>query len=121
MTAKELGSQPRPGPPATCPDFHAAIELIGRRWNGVILQQLLAGPLRFGELRELIPGITDAMLSQRLRELEAAALVGRTVTLGRPVEIRYLLTDIASRLAPVLDAVAAWSAEWAAETSGPRD
>ncbi|WNV85658.1 helix-turn-helix domain-containing protein [Umezawaea sp. Da 62-37] len=98
-----------------CPNFHAAVELIGRKWNGVILQQLLESPLRFLELRERIPRVTDAMLSQRLKELEAAAVVERVVTTtSRPVEVRYKLTAIGDRLAPVLDAVAAWGNEWAA-------
>ncbi|MFI1016397.1 winged helix-turn-helix transcriptional regulator [Streptomyces sp. NPDC020965] len=98
----------------SCSDFHAAIELIGRRWNGVILQRLFDGPHRFGELRDRIPRITDAMLSQRLKEFEAAGIVERIVTVGRPVEIRYQLTDIGTRLAPVFDAVESWGAAWSA-------
>jgi DNA-binding HxlR family transcriptional regulator len=97
-----------------CPDFHTAIELIGRRWTGVILEQLFSGALRFNELRERIPRITDAMLSQRLKELELAGVVERAVTVARPVEVRYTLTDIGGRLGPVLDAVKAWSVDWAA-------
>ncbi|MCK9878698.1 helix-turn-helix transcriptional regulator [Frankia sp. Ag45/Mut15] len=75
---------------------------------------MLAGPLRFGELRERIPRITDAMLSQRLKELEHAEVVERTVTVARPVEVRYGLTEIGYRLRPVLDAVRAWSVDWSA-------
>lgn len=105
----------RSHPAATCPAFHAAVELIGRRWNGVVLQHLLGGPLRFGEVRERIPGITDAMLSQRLKELEAAGVVERIAsTRSRPVEVRYHLTPIGERLSPVLGAVADWGVEWAA-------
>ncbi|GAA0984847.1 transcriptional regulator YodB [Acrocarpospora macrocephala] len=97
-----------------CPQFHAAIELIGRRWNGVILQRLLAGPLRFSEIRKGVPRLTDAMLSQRLRELEDAGIVVREVGTDRPVQVVYALTDVGRRLSPVLDAVAEWSNEWAA-------
>ncbi|MBL7494293.1 helix-turn-helix transcriptional regulator [Frankia sp. AgB1.9] len=96
------------------PDFHTAIELIGRRWTGVILAALLAGPARFSELRDRIPRITDAMLSQRLKELEHAEVLEREVTVARPVEVRYTLTDIGRRLEPVLDAVRVWSVDWAA-------
>ncbi|MTD59587.1 winged helix-turn-helix transcriptional regulator [Amycolatopsis pithecellobii] len=96
-----------------CPRFHAAIELIGRRWNGVILQRLLTGPLRFSEIRRGVPGLTDAMLSQRLRELEDAAVVKRIVTDQRPVQVTYALTPIGSQLSPVLTAVADWSVQWA--------
>ncbi len=102
-------------PGVFCHDFHAAIELIGRRWNGVILQQLLHGALRFSELRDRIPGITDAMLTQRLKELEGADLVERSVRADRPVQVRYTATAIGLRLAPVLGAVASWGADWAAQ------
>lgn len=101
-----------------CPDFHAAVELIGRRWNGVVLQRLMGGPQRFGELRAGIPGITDAMLTQRLRELDDAGVVSRDVVVARPVEIRYSLTSIGAALSPVLDAVAEWSTVWAANEAG---
>jgi DNA-binding HxlR family transcriptional regulator len=107
-----------PGPANEPPDFHTAIELIGRRWTGVVLDQLRSGALRFTELRERIPRITDAMLSQRLKELELAGVVERVVTVARPVEVRYTLTGIGSRLGPVLDAVKAWSADWAAHQAG---
>lgn len=100
---------------AQCPRFHAAIELIGRRWNGVILQRLLDGPLRFSEIRRGIPRLTDAMLSQRLRELEDAGIVERAVVDQRPVQVSYGLTPIGSRLGPVFSAVAEWSHEWAAD------
>lgn len=98
-----------------CTRFHAAIELIGRRWNGVILQRLLGGPLRFSEIRRSVPNLTDAMLSQRLRELEDADVVERVVADERPVQVSYQLTPIGERLAPVLEAVAQWGHEWAAE------
>lgn len=100
---------------ATCSRFHAAVELIGRRWNGVILRSLLVGCGRFSTLRASIPGITDAMLSQRLRELEDAGIVSREVIDGRPVEIRYAVTELGARLAPILDAIAAWGDAWASE------
>lgn len=100
--------------PDPTPDFHSAIELIGKRWTGVILQHLLTGPHRFNELRDRIPRITDAMLSQRLKELEQAEVVERQVTVARPVEIRYTLTPIGTTLEPVLAAVLTWSKEWAA-------
>ena len=97
----------------TCPSYHSAIELIGRRWNGVIIQRLLSGPERFSELRSGIPGITDAMLTQRLRQLEGEGIVSREVLTTRPVEIRYALTGVGERLGPILDAVAVWSNAWA--------
>lgn len=120
-------SGPEPASPAGapgvdgCPDFHAAIELIGRRWNGVILQGLLGGPVRFADLTRRIAGITDAMLSQRLKELEAAGLVHRDVRHGPPVEVRYSLTAVGSSLAPVLESIAEWSVTWGSALSEGRE
>ncbi len=58
-----------------CPVFHRAVELIGRRWNGPIIGALLDGADRFGEIRSRIPGLTDRLLAQRLRELEREGVV----------------------------------------------
>lgn len=95
-----------------CTAFHAAVELIGRRWNGVIVDLLLTSSLRFSELRAAIPDITPAMLSQRLKELERAGLVSREVSATRPVEVSYTLTETGAQLSSVLDAVAEWSMSW---------
>ena len=64
---------------AVCALFHEASELIGRRWTGAIIYCLLRRRLRFAELRECIPGITDRMLSERLQELEEVAIVARSI------------------------------------------
>jgi DNA-binding HxlR family transcriptional regulator len=109
-----VGMGAETGQMGACPDFHAAIELIGKRWTGLILQHLLGGALRFNEVSDRIPRITDAMLSQRLKELEQAEVVERLVTVARPVEVRYALTPIGRKLEPVLDAVLEWSVNWAA-------
>ena len=63
-------------------------------------------------IRDQIPGITDAMLSQRLRELEEQNLVVRKVSGGRPVEVTYRLTVIGQHLAPAFEALMQWSDEW---------
>lgn len=105
-------------PLSGCRSYHAAIELIGRRWNGLILERLLQGPARFSDIRRDIPNLTDAMLSQRLRELESEGLVERSVSDGRPVQVTYGLTAVGKRLAPVLRAVADWSDEWAGRDNG---
>lgn len=103
---------------SVCPTFHAAIELIGRRWNGVILQRLVDGPLRFSEIRRGVPRLTDAMLSQRLRELEDAGVITREVADHRPVQVSYALTEIGQRLGPILIAVAEWGHEWVEHAPG---
>jgi DNA-binding HxlR family transcriptional regulator len=100
------------GGPRVCPHFHAAIELIGKRWSGAILSTLTAGPCRFGELSGAVPGMSDRLLSQRLRELEAEGLVKRAVEAGAPVRVSYSLTEKGSDLGPVLVRLKAWGRRW---------
>jgi DNA-binding HxlR family transcriptional regulator len=102
--------------PGLCPKFHFAVELVGRRWNGAILFLLQDGPSRFGELREAIPGITDPMLSGRLRELTAEGIVSRAVLPGAPVRVEYALTDKGRALSRVMKAIGDWSHAWPAGT-----
>lgn len=97
---------------AFCPYFHRAVELIGRRWTGAIVRAMLCGIGRFGELTEAIPDLSDRMLSERLKELEAAGIVARTVIPSTPVRIEYHLTPKGLALAPVLEAISAWAGEW---------
>ena len=70
-----------------CPYFHHAVELIGRRWTGAIVRAMLAGCCRFSDISEAIPGLSDRLLSERLKELEAADVVTRTVYPETPVRI----------------------------------
>lgn len=95
-----------------CPHFHAAIELIGKRWTGAILCALTEGPLRFGELVRAVPGISDRLLSQRLRELEAEGLVERDVKPGTPVHVTYSLTEKGAELGPAIGELKAWAKRW---------
>lgn len=120
-TLHRHGSSGESPDPAVCTRFHAAVELIGRRWNGVILQRLMEGPLRFSELRKGIPQLTDAVLTQRLRELEEAAVLERRVSASRPVQVRYALTPIGLQLAPILTAIAEWGHDWATLTEPELD
>ncbi len=78
---------------ASCTQFQHAIEFIGRRWNGAILFVLLDGPCRFNELLARVPNISDRLLTERLRELEAAGMVTRDVQPGPPVRVVYELTE----------------------------
>jgi DNA-binding HxlR family transcriptional regulator len=95
-----------------CPHFHAAIELIGKRWTGAIVCALTAGPLRFGELTRAVPGLSDRLLSQRLRELEEEGLVGREVEAGTPVRVTYSLTAKGAELEPAIGELKAWAKRW---------
>jgi DNA-binding HxlR family transcriptional regulator len=95
-----------------CPHFHAAIELIGKRWTGAILCALTAGPLRFGELARAVPGLSDRLLSQRLRELEDESLVEREVEAGTPVRVTYSLTQKGIELRPAIAELKQWANRW---------
>jgi DNA-binding HxlR family transcriptional regulator len=108
------GSQPAPGgePASVCPHFHAAIELIGKRWTGAIVWALTERPMRFGELGKAVPGLSDRLLSQRLRELEEEGLVQREVEAGTPVRVTYSLTAIGADLGPAIGELKGWAKRW---------
>ena len=86
----------------------AALVVLGGRWKVFILQQLVQGTRRFGELRKAIPAVTQKMLTQELRELEEAGLVERQAYLQVPPRVDYTLTPHGLSLAPVLWALEEW-------------
>jgi DNA-binding HxlR family transcriptional regulator len=102
------------GAEAFCPYYHHAVELIGRRWTGAILRAMMVGVSRFSELAETIPGLSDRMLSERLKELEAERLVVRLVIPETPVRVEYHLTEKGRALESVIEAVSGWAGEWLA-------
>jgi DNA-binding HxlR family transcriptional regulator len=104
-------------PSGVCPHFHAAIELIGKRWTGAIVSALTEGPLRFGELAKAVPGLSDRLLSQRLRELEEEGLVEREVEAGTPVRVTYSLTEVGRELRPAIAELKVWANRWRRATS----
>ena len=99
-------------PSGVCPHFHAAIELIGKRWTGAIVSALTEGPLRFGELAKAVPGLSDRLLSRRLRELEEEGLVQREVEAGAPVRVTYSLTEAGTELGPAIRELKSWARRW---------
>lgn len=101
-------------PLGVCPHFHAAIELIGKRWTGAILCALSERPLRFGELGKAVPGLSDRLLSRRLRELEEEGLVERRVEPGSPVRVSYSLSEAGRELRPAIGELKAWANRWRA-------
>ncbi|MGB3635615.1 MAG: winged helix-turn-helix transcriptional regulator [Rubrobacteraceae bacterium] len=101
-------------PDTVCPHYHRAVELIGRRWTGVVLSALLDGSTRFSELRDAIPNISDRMLSERLKELEADGIVERVVIPETPVRIEYHPTEKGRSLQCVVDVIRDWASEWVA-------
>ena len=97
---------------AFCPLYHRAVELIGRRWTGAILRALCGGPRRFNEMLATIPGLSDRLLTERLRELEGQGIVGREVSPGPPVRVEYSLTERGAELEPTIRALAEWAERW---------
>ena len=98
--------------PELCNAFHAAIELIGRRWTGAIIFLLLRSRCRFAALRDAIPDITDRMLTERLQELEQQGIVERTVLPESPVRVEYSLTPKGRALVQAIDAISDWAHKW---------
>jgi DNA-binding HxlR family transcriptional regulator len=107
--------------PQLCARFHRAVELIGGRWTGAVIQLLLNGRMRFAQLRDAIPDISDRMLSERLRELEAEGIVERIVVPETPVRVEYELTEKGRALEQALASVGKWAERWVTEprTSRP--
>ncbi|HET7507209.1 MAG TPA: helix-turn-helix domain-containing protein [Solirubrobacterales bacterium] len=97
---------------AVCPHFHHAIELIGKRWTGAIVCALTERPMRYAELGKAVPGLSDRLLSQRLRELEDEGLVERQVEAGTPVRVIYSLTESGQQLDPVFSELKSWARRW---------
>lgn len=95
-----------------CPRYQRAVETIGKRWTGAILRAMLVGCVRFSEIAEAVPGLSDRLLSERLGELEAEGIVVRTVTPSTPVRITYGLTDKGRDLLGVVQSVAEWAERW---------
>ena len=95
-----------------CGLYHQAVELVGKRWTGAILLVLLDGPLRFSEVRDLVPDISDRLLSERMKELEAEGIVERRVSDCGPVKVEYALTDKGRALEPTVRALKRWAQEW---------
>lgn len=92
-----------------CALYHHAVELIGKRWTGAILFVLCDGPLRFSEIRQLVPDVSDRLLSERLKELEGEGIVERRVYEESPVRVEYGLTPKGEALKPALGELKRWS------------
>jgi DNA-binding HxlR family transcriptional regulator len=97
---------------AVCESFQRASQLVGKRWVPQIVWVLLDGSRRYSEIRAAIPEISDTLLSERLRELEAEGILTRAVTPSTPVLIEYTLSDRGRELATVIDGLATWADRW---------
>lgn len=84
------------------------LDVIGGRWKVLILRELLSEVRRFNELHRSLHGITQKMLTQQLRELEADGIIHREVYLQVPPKVEYSLTETGKTLKPILDAMHEW-------------
>ena len=120
LEAREIASEARgraershEQSPACCPLYHEAVEMIGRRWTGAIVAVLLdGGPMRFSEIAHAVPELSDRLLSERMKELEARGVVTRHVDPGPPVKVLYELTDMGRSLEPALQELKSWARRW---------
>lgn len=95
-----------------CPKFECAFALLGKRWNGLIIRVLLVGPKRFSDISYMIPQLSDKILAERFKELEAEGIIQRNVYPETPVRIEYQLTDKGIALKSVMDEVQKWAETW---------
>jgi DNA-binding HxlR family transcriptional regulator len=102
--------------PEKCP-VELTLDIIGGKWKPLILFYLLGDTLRFGALKRRIPGITQQMLTQQLRELEGDGIVQRVVYAEVPPRVEYSLTERGRSLDPVLQAMLAWGLAQGEESS----
>jgi DNA-binding HxlR family transcriptional regulator len=105
---------------ACCPFYHEAVELIGKRWTGAIVQVLMSedSALRFSEIAQAVPDLSDRLLSCRMKELEKRGMIERTVDPGPPVRVEYRLTKMGRELEPALTELEEWAHRWLKSASG---
>lgn len=99
---------------ASCP-VEITLKAIGGRWKVLILRELFIETCRFNQLHRALTGITQKMLTQQLRELEADGIIHREVYKQVPPKVEYSLTDKGHSLKPVLDAMHEWGEQFGVE------
>lgn len=97
---------------ALCPRFESAFQLLGKRWNGLIIRAMLLGTTRFSDISEMIPQLSDRMLVERLKELQVEGIVERNVYPEIPVRVEYELTKKGRELERVMNQVQTWADVW---------
>ena len=105
--------EPEPSGAHCCPRLHEAVELVGKRWSGAIIAVLLeGGAMRFSEIAQAVPALSDRLLSERMKELEARGIVERHVHADSPVRVEYELTEMGRALGPALAELKGWAHRW---------
>ncbi|MBC8060445.1 MAG: helix-turn-helix transcriptional regulator [Clostridiaceae bacterium] len=95
-----------------CPKFETAFEILGKKWTGLIIMVLMKGPRRFCEIRDVIPELSDRMLTERFKELEKMGIIKRSVYPETPVRIEYELTEKGFDLKSTFEEIQKWSETW---------
>ncbi|BAU27316.1 HxlR family transcriptional regulator [Aneurinibacillus soli] len=95
-----------------CPKYELAIDILGKKWSGLIIRVLLGGPRRFKDIKAQIPEMSDRMLTERIREFEEVGIMVRKVYPETPVRIEYELTEKGRGLEGVIEAIQEWSEKW---------
>ena len=90
-----------------CP-VATTVALIGSKWKLLIMRNLLARPWRFNELKKDLEGISQKVLTDSLRSMEADGIITRTVYPEVPPRVEYALSDLGESMRPIMDAMAAW-------------
>ncbi|MBT2289835.1 helix-turn-helix transcriptional regulator [Paenibacillus albidus] len=103
-----------------CPRLQKSMDIIGRRWTGLIIYQLLQGPQRFSAIEASLP-VSGRLLSERLKELEQEGIVLREVFPETPVRIQYSLTDKGLALKAVIRDLQQWSDAWIEPGNSPEE
>jgi DNA-binding HxlR family transcriptional regulator len=108
-----LSGEAGPAPGGVCETLgdplSRVMTLLGKRWTGVVWSALMQGPVYFSDLKRGIPGINDRILNERLVELADLGLVTRTVLDGRPIRVRYELTEQGAAIRPALTELTRWA------------
>lgn len=95
-----------------CPRFEKAFKLLGKKWNGLIIRVLLNGSKRFSEIKELIPELSDRVLTERFKELEVEGIIKRNVYPETPVRVEYEITKKGRELEYAMEEIQKWAEKW---------
>lgn len=94
-----------------CP-IETTLKMLGCKWKVLIIRELLTGTKRFGELKRAVTGITQKVLTSKLREMEELGLLEREIYPQIPPKVEYTLTDIGYSLRPVLESLKCWGKDY---------
>jgi|SRR5690625_1475274 len=95
-----------------CPKFEQSFQILGKKWNGLIIDVLLEGPKRFKDISGCICDVSDRVLTERLKELEQEGIVERTICEETNMRSGYALTEKGADLNKVMNEIQTWSNKW---------